>query len=51
MTPRIKILHVDSKWTSIRYVNSNAKSRIKTEQLKSDFENGILDVVNPQSLK
>ncbi len=51
MTPRIKILNTDKKWTSIRYVNSNAKSRIRTDQLKSDFDKGILDVINPQSLK
>jgi len=39
------------KWTNIKYTMSNAKSRIRSEQLKEDYENGKIEIVNPEALE
>lgn len=51
MLPKVKIVHQDSKWTKVKYTSSNAITRIKTEQLKEDYANGIIDLTNPDLLE
>jgi len=47
----IRIISCGPKWTHIRYVTSNAKSRISTEKLVSDFKSNTVDVVNDSALE
>ena len=47
----IKIISCGPKWTHIRYVASNAKSRIATEKLVNDFKTKMVDVVNDAALE
>lgn len=48
--PQIKIISSEHNWTSIRYVSSNAKSRIATDKLAEKYENGEVTIVNPDKL-
>jgi len=50
MKPEIRIINTAGKWTNIKYTMSNAKSRIKSDQLKLDYENGVIAIVNPDLL-
>lgn len=47
----IKVITCGPKWTQIRYVASNAKSRISTEKLISDVKSNRIDVVNESILE
>ncbi len=47
----IKIITCGPKWTHIRYVASNAKSRIATEKLVSEVKKNVIDVVNDAALE
>jgi hypothetical protein len=42
----VRIISCGPKWAHIRYVASNAKSRISTEKLIRDFKRHAIDVVN-----
>ncbi|MBT8233434.1 MAG: hypothetical protein HKO66_16135 [Saprospiraceae bacterium] len=50
MVPTIKILSVNGKWANILYSSSNARSRQKIENIKEDYNKGIINVVNPANL-
>ena len=47
----IRIISCGPKWTHIRYVASNAKSRISTEQLVKDIKKNVIDVVNDSMIQ
>jgi len=47
MIPKIRIMSTSGKWANIKYTMSNAKSRMRSDQLKEDYEKGIISVVNP----
>lgn len=47
----IRIISCGPKWTHIRYVSSNAKSRISTQKLIDDFKRNTVDIVNDSALQ
>ena len=51
MKSSIKIMSNMGKWSNIKYVNSNARSRMSTKQLIQDHNNGKIDIVNPWMLE
>lgn len=51
MKTSIRIISNVGKWSNIKYVSSNARSRMNTKQLNDDFKNGLIDVVNPWMLE
>lgn len=46
MSVKVKIISVNDNWATIKYTHSSSRSRIKTDQLTSDYQSGILQVVN-----
>ena len=51
MKPELKIMSQVGKWTNVKYTMSNAKSRIKSDKLKADYEAGIITLSNPEMLE
>lgn len=51
MSVKVKIIEVNDNWATIRYAHSSAKSRIKTDRLASDYQNGVLIVQNEEILE
>jgi hypothetical protein len=47
----VRIINCGPKWTHIRYVSSNAKSRISTKKLIEDMRKNAIDVVNENALE
>ncbi|MGA0232912.1 MAG: hypothetical protein ACO3M5_02370 [Saprospiraceae bacterium] len=47
----VRVISCGPKWTHIRYVSSNAKSRIATKKLVNDFKNNTLDIVNDSAIQ
>ena len=47
----IRVISCGPKWAQIRYVASNAKSRISTEKLIKDVKSNLVDVVNDAALE
>ena len=42
---------MDEKWTSFRYVSSNSKSRMKTEEIKEQISKGAIKVINKEMIE
>ena len=49
--PSARIVGSKDDWTIIRYTDANTDSKIRTDELKRDYENGIIEILNPQQLK
>jgi hypothetical protein len=49
-TMKIKILDVASSHVSFKYLLSNSKSRMNKSDFLDDYNKGIFNVVNPQTL-
>lgn len=47
---KVKVLHLTDSFVSFRYIDSNARSRMKKEQFMRDYQEGTYDVVNPEFL-
>ena len=48
--PQIKIISSENKWTTFKYVASNARSRMATLLLNIKYKNGEVDILNPEKL-
>jgi hypothetical protein len=46
----IRIIDASKSFISFRYVNSNARSRVKRSQFMQDYESGVFNVINPEAL-
>lgn len=47
---KVKVLDIKGSYVSIKYMNSNARTRIKKEDFMADYEKGVFNVVNPDDL-
>ena len=47
---RVKIMDVTSSFVSFNYLSSNARSRVRRKKFINDFQQGKIDVVNPELL-
>jgi hypothetical protein len=47
---KVKIIEVTSSFVSFKYMSTNAKSRIRRMAFMDQYENGKIDVTNPQLL-
>lgn len=48
---KVKILDVSGSYVSLRYMSSNARSRMKKDDFMKDYQSGIFDVKNPDALE
>lgn len=46
----VRVTASNSKWTSIQYLSSNAKSRIPTQALLDQMSSGKVRSINPHSI-
>lgn len=46
----VRVVDVNKSYVSYRYVNSNARSRVNRKKFMKDFQEGVLNVVNPELL-
>lgn len=46
----IRIIDASKSFISFRYVNSNARSRVKRAQFMQDYQSGVFNVINPEAL-
>lgn len=49
MESKIRIKQTNKKWTTFKYVNSSARSRMSTDKLMKKIEEGRFLVVNSVS--
>lgn len=47
---KVKITDVSGSFVSIKYLSSNARSRIKKDDFIKDFQSGVFEVKNPSLL-
>ena len=47
---KVKVLDTTSSFVGIKYINSNSKSRMKVDDFIRDYDRGILEVINPDSI-
>ncbi len=50
-TMKIKVTDTTSSFVGFKYINSNAKSRMKIDDFIRDYEMGILEVINPDAIE
>lgn len=50
MPIHIRIMSSNPKWTSFKYLSSNSQSRMPTEKLKTQIEQGIVQASNIEDL-
>lgn len=48
---KIKVLDTTSSFVGIKYINSNSKSRMKIDDFLRDYNNGVLEVINPDAIE
>ncbi|MDF1697046.1 MAG: hypothetical protein P1U56_14485 [Saprospiraceae bacterium] len=46
----VKIIDASSSYVSFKYLSSNSRSRIKRREFIHEYQNGKIDVVNPDLL-
>jgi hypothetical protein len=47
----VRVMDCGPKWSSIKYVSSNARSRISTQKLILQYKSNSIDVVNHSVLE
>lgn len=50
-TMKVKVLDTTSSFVGIKYLNSNSTSRMKVEDFMRDYNNGVLEVINPDAIE
>lgn len=47
---RVKVIDATSDFVSFKYLNSNARKRIKRDDFIKEVKTGMIDVINPEIL-
>ena len=50
MKTTLKVLSNFGKWSNVKYMSSNAKTRMNTKKLIDDHKSGKIDIINPWML-
>lgn len=46
----VRIMDATKSFISFRYINSNARSRVRRNKFVEDYKKGVFHVLNPQAL-
>lgn len=50
MQVTVRVTTSNSKWTTIQYLSSNAKSRVPTKSILDQIEKGKMIALNPNNI-
>ena len=46
----VRVIKINGSFVSLKYMSSNAKTRVKLDQFKQSIKNGVFKVINPSAL-